>query len=120
MGNIKLIKFLIKHGAQIDHNDSFGKRTPLHEAIQYKQWDIALCLVKNFGANIHILDKKGKTALDYIEDVVLRDKLQLEFQQYEMRFCEKNPTSLLDDTLLMFASIIIEFSKIKKQGKRFS
>jgi tetratricopeptide (TPR) repeat protein len=97
LGNIKLIELLINKNAQIDCNNSFNKITPLHEAILAKQWHVAVYLVNNFGADIHIKDKKGKTALDYIDDEELKEKLFLEFQKYNIQSSEKNSPSVSDN-----------------------
>lgn len=74
MGNKKIIQHLLDKGANVDCAN-FLKKTPLHEALERKQYDIAFMLVRDYHADHGAIDNENKTPLDYVRDEDLRNKL---------------------------------------------
>ncbi len=63
-GNHEMVVLLLKRGADINGSYKTWRSSPLIEAIEWRHWDIASLLIGG-GANIHIIDKNGKTALSH-------------------------------------------------------
>lgn len=63
-GEFDLVKKMVEYGADVNEK-SFGM-TPLMVAARYNKTEIITYLLAN-GANIHIKDEKGITALKYAE-----------------------------------------------------
>ncbi len=63
-GEFDLVKKMVEYGADVNEK-SYGM-TPLMVAARYNKTEIITFLLAN-GANIHIKDEKGITALKYAE-----------------------------------------------------
>ena len=61
-GDIPKVRKLLKQGADV--NEMFN-RTPLHDAVRYKYFDIAIILLEK-GAGVNLEDNEGNTPLSYI------------------------------------------------------
>ncbi|XP_062578122.1 ankyrin repeat domain-containing protein 50-like [Saccostrea cucullata] len=62
-GNLHLVKYLIKNGADVNYFDKYG-RSPLHYAIVGGNLEIVKCLIKS-NANVNFCDIDVKSPLNY-------------------------------------------------------
>lgn len=76
MKNIKVVKMLLEYGADVACKDKL-KRTPLHAALEYEQWDVAYMLIKDHNADISAADYRNKTPLDLVKDKEIKEKIFL-------------------------------------------
>jgi ankyrin repeat protein len=74
--NLESVKILIDADVEINIQDKKMENTPLHEAVQTSQHDIAEILLIN-GANQEIENKNGKTPKDLLKSLPKVDKKTL-------------------------------------------
>ena len=72
INKIEWIKFLLKHGANINSVDNRGN-TPLMIASYWRNAPVVQLLVVEYGANVHITNQVGKTAYDCAIDTTPRE-----------------------------------------------
>lgn len=99
-GEIELVKFLIKHGINIDVVDN-NNCTPLKDAVMMNEMDIVKFLVGN-GADIKNQDKEGKGLLHYArEKEVLLYLLDLGLNPNQKDIANLTPLFGLEDKELI-------------------
>ena len=79
--NIDVIKFLLMKGLNVNAKDNFGK-TPLFYAVENdldNKKEIIIELLKH-GADKNIVDSKGKKAVDYTKNKVIKDIINHEYK----------------------------------------
>jgi ankyrin repeat protein len=81
IGNIKTVQVLLEHGANVEECNTMLKETPLFEAINYEQWDIAYMLIRDYNANLHVRNSENESPLDEVTDKEIKDKLLFLSQQ---------------------------------------
>jgi ankyrin repeat protein len=64
---LKVVKWLIQHGADCNTRYSDGQ-TPLLHALTESSLDFVRVLVEEGGASVDICDEKGRTVIDWIND----------------------------------------------------
>ena len=84
----KMIQLLLDYGIDVNHQDIDGC-TALHFAIGEEHYEVAKILLKN-GANPAIVDKRGETALDDLNNLVGQDPLKVEQRQEMLLFLQPN------------------------------
>lgn len=64
-GNLGLVRFLISKGATTDGSNNAAGRTLLHYATGYGEPEIIKMLVREYGFDVNVRDKSGRTPLFY-------------------------------------------------------
>ena len=81
--DLETVVMLVKHGARIS-NKNICNQTPLHTAVDHHNWDIGYYLTTQ-KADIYAQDFKGKTPLDKIEDVTIKQNF-IDLSQGTLKF----------------------------------
>lgn len=74
-GRIETAKFLLRHGADLEHGDN-RNRTSLFHAVSFDQQDYVRYLVSK-RANINVVDTHGWTPFDFAEASQFKDMITL-------------------------------------------
>lgn len=74
MENEQTQVLLLEHGANPNQGD-FKKRTPLHEACESKQWELAILMVEKYHGEMRQPDSDGITPFDLIKNKEIKQKL---------------------------------------------
>ncbi|XKL66442.1 hypothetical protein PGB90_009862 [Kerria lacca] len=73
-GNCKFVNSLLKYGADVNQVNKIYKKTPVHFAVEYSDFDTVKVLIENENVDINLADKTGNTALHL---AVLRNKFSI-------------------------------------------
>ena len=76
-GHYEVARYLVEQGAYIDHEGKDGQTALMHAAVNFDResnLDVVELLVSN-GADINLMDKYNRTALDYAGTQEIKDYL---------------------------------------------
>jgi 26S proteasome non-ATPase regulatory subunit 10 len=76
-GHLFVAKLLLEANAHVNAVDSLGN-TPIHLALEEDHAEFVIMLVKEYGADLTIQNKEGKTPLDIITNESLRQSIHLQ------------------------------------------
>lgn len=82
-GHEKIVESLITHGADLDNHDFFTGMTPLMYAVQGRHIDVVKVLLAH-DADIHLQDKQGHRAFDYINGNMVIEAMLQSIQDNEL------------------------------------
>jgi ankyrin repeat protein len=87
--SVAMVRYLIEQGAVINAMTNSGS-TPLHQTVRWLQRIDVLEYLTAHGADAHVRDKKGMTALDYVvekeSEIIERMKSQTDASEGKIRW----------------------------------